>query len=494
MIHHSCTIALDIGTTSVKAMAVTTAGEMVAHHTALLTMHTDSEGAAEQDPEEVYAASIETLSTVAAAARQAGHAIDAVGLSAAMHSILPVSADGRPLARALTWMDGRAERQAAALWESAQGPQLYAVTGTPIHAMAPLVKLRWLAETRPALFHATDRFVSLKEWLWWRFFRAWEVDPSMASATGLLDIRSRVWHADALAYAGIREGQLSELVPVSHVRTEPNDERLRAAGLGAVPFHVGASDGALAQLGLGLTDGTTTALTAGTSLAVRRIANHAKTDAASRIFCYILDDERYVIGAPSNSGGIVIDWLHRQLADVGLPGVDQVAALCDAAASVAADDLLCIPYVAGERAPIWDARASGAFIGLRLHHTPLHLVRAALEGIAQNAHWIADAVLSGEPQPKRLLVAGTLFETKWLRQVLADVFQLPVDYLMDTDASTLGAIHAARAALQLPPLTHATDGVHSAETLLPDPTARDAWQAKVGEFRRLVRVVSSSNV
>ena len=154
---------------------------------------------AEQDPDVVAESATVALAQAVtqANARRATH-IARVGISAAMHSLLPVGADERPLSPALLWMDGRAEAEAHALWATPEGKALYARTGTPIHAMAPLAKLLWLRTHRPDMFAAATRFVSLKEWIWRRWLGAWEVDASIASATGLYNLRENVWDQEAL--------------------------------------------------------------------------------------------------------------------------------------------------------------------------------------------------------------------------------------------------------------------------------------------------------
>src|SRR5262249_39716443 len=196
------------------------------------------------------------LAQAVAQAHAAGYHIACVGISAAMHSILPVAADERPLLPALLWMDGRAESEARALWATPEGKALYARTGTPIHAMAPLAKLLWLRMRRPDVFAAAARFVSLKEWIWRSWLGAWEVDASIASATGLYNLRENAWDGDALRLTGIDAARLSTLVQTTSVRVGLRDERLLVAGLSAqTPFVIGASDGVLANLGLGAISG-----------------------------------------------------------------------------------------------------------------------------------------------------------------------------------------------------------------------------------------------
>ncbi len=317
----SCTIGVDMGTTTLKAAAFDEAGRELARAARSVKLFHPAEGQAEQEPQDVAEAITAAVAEVAAAARAQGYTVACVGISAAMHSLIPVADDGTPLGRAILWMDARAQAEAQELWDSAEGKALYAATGTPIHAMTPLVKLIWMRRRRPELLRQAARFVSLKEWVWRRWFGEWVVDASIASATGLYNLRTGGWDARALALAGISANQLSPIVPTTYVRTGVLDPQLLAAGIAPqTAFNVGASDGALANLGDGALSPRRMALTIGTSLAVRTGSPTPFTDTATRCFCYVLGPDLFVVGGPSNSGGIVLDWLfHDVLSDPADP-------------------------------------------------------------------------------------------------------------------------------------------------------------------------------
>jgi gluconokinase len=466
-----CTVGLDLGTTTLKAIAFDdTSGQPIARaaaHVALLSGGDASESEAavsggdemlraEQDPDSVAEAATAILAQVVAAARALNYSVVRVGISAAMHSFLPLGADERPLSPALLWMDGRAMEEAHALWETSAGKALYARTGAPIHAMTPLAKLLWLRARRPEIHAAAARFVSLKEWVWRRWLGGWEVDASIASATGLYNLRENAWDREALRLAGIDATRLSALVPTTIVRAGLGDERLLAAGLSAqTPFVIGASDGALANLGLGVVAGgageasDSVALTIGTSLALRVGRAEPLTDLVTRAFCYVLDRGQFVVGGASNSGGGTLEWLGRVLrggAESDGAVERHLSALLMEAGEVEVGDLLCLPYLTGERAPLWSEQARASFLGLDAQHTPAHLMRAACEGIIFNAWWIASGVFTLVGRPRAILTSGRVLELPWMRQLVADVFDLPVRTGSDADASAKGAAILARIA------------------------------------------------
>jgi gluconokinase len=172
------------------------------------------------------------------------------------------------------------------------------------------------------------------------------------------------------------------------------------------------------------------------------------TDTASRIFCYVLDDGVcFITGAPGNSGGVVLEWLAHALA-VGQPTADAqtLISLLNAAATAHDERLLFLPYVAGERAPFWNADASGSIIGLRLEHTAAHVLRAAVEGILFHARWMSERLFELLGRPTELIVSGKVLEVDWIQQLAADIFGLPVRFPGGADASATGAATLANIA------------------------------------------------
>jgi gluconokinase len=491
----ACTIGVDLGTTNAKAIAFDLSGREVARADAPVELFHDEAGAAEQDPADIYAAATEALARAAAQARDQGYRVERVGISAAMHSLLPLAADETPLGWAMIWMDVRARAEAEALWDSPEGKAVYQRTGTPIHPMAPLVKLIWLRTQRPETFQKAARFVSLKEWIWHHWFGEWRVDASIASATGLYNLRQATWDEGALRLAGIGANQLSPLAPTTYVRRGVREQRLLAAGITAdTAFAIGASDGVLANLGVGVIANDRMVLTIGTSLAVRTGATIPVADDASRAFCYVLDTDRFIVGGASNNGGIVLDWLYHKLLSGRLPGEPEgirLGALIAAAEHVRADDLLFLPYVAAERAPIWQADASGVLLGLRMEHTGVHLMRAAVEGIIFNAYWIASRLFERLGPPRQIVASGKVLGAGWIRQLAADVFGIPVHFQGTADASAEGAATIANIATGLWSWEYAVRRQDQGGTLTR-PSGDGDYQRRFQRYRRLATALLTS--
>src|SRR5690606_14102473 len=267
------------------------------------------------------------------------------------------------------------------------GHQLFRETGTPIHPMSPLCKLIWMNKHMPNIFQKTRKFIGIKEYVFFRLFRAYVVDYSIASATGLLDIHKLQWSELALSKAGITEKKLSSLVSVDYVLTL--DDEATACRWGVpigTPFVIGASDGCLANLGVGATTPGIASVTVGTSGAIRVVTDRSSTDSKERVFSYILRSGEFVVGGAINNAGVVRKWFIEQfmseLAQLSL-GMDSAALFDNEVRSIApgSDGLIFLPYVTGERAPYWDANAKGVYFGIQLQHNRAHFARAMIEGM-----------------------------------------------------------------------------------------------------------------
>ncbi len=425
-------IGVDVGTTSTKAIAFSSDGQVRAQSSQMYALYVPRPGWAEQNPEEILSAVVAAVRAVMQ--RVEPGAVAALGFSAAMHSVIAVDQAGKPLTAAIIWADNRSMVQVERLKQEGIGHALYLRTGTPIHPMSPLSKLLWLRETLPEQFQSSTRFISIKEFILHRWFNRYIVDYSVASATGLLNLQNLQWDEEALALVGLTPDRLSELVDTTHILRGLYPAYAEAMGLYPdTPVVIGANDGVLANLGVGAIAPSQLAITIGTSSAVRSVVPHPVTDPQGRTFCYALTENHWVIGGPSNNGGIVLRWLRdefcqAEVAQAKQRGVDPYDVMIEQADGISpgADGLICLPFLSGERAPYWNANARGIFFGVGLYHHRAHFIRSAMEGVIFNLYTIT-RVLSELVQPASEIRASGGFARSpvWL-QIMADVFNSPV--------------------------------------------------------------------
>ena len=443
----STVIGVDIGTTSTKAVAFSLAGRPLANHAVDYPLLTPSPGAAEQDPEEIYRAVLRSIRETVAKGRIARDDVVCISFSAAMHSLIAVDDAGAPLTRSITWADNRAAACAERIKKDHNGAAIYRRTGTPIHPMSPLCKLVWLREAQPQIFERAAKFVSVKEFVFHRLFGRYLIDHSIASATGLFNLAELSWDAEALRLAGVDPGRLSLPVP-----TTTHLEGLApglAGELGidaATPFVVGANDGVLSNLGVNAIKPKEVAVTIGTSGAMRTVVDRPVTDASARTFCYALTQRHWVIGGSVNNGGVIFRWVRDEFAASECEtakrlGIDPYEVLTRIAERVVpgCEGLLFHPYLAGERAPLWNANLRGSFFGLAMHHRKEHMIRAVLEGVIFNLYSILPAMEEAIGKVDLIKATGGFARSGLWRQMMADVFDRTVIVPESFESSCLGA-------------------------------------------------------
>jgi len=438
-------IGVDIGTTSTRAIVFDLSGKVLRACYNQYPILKPQATYSEQDPAVVFAAVLSTLKAALAFVNQ--KELLGISFSSAMHSLLLVDETGKPLTNAIIWADNRSQPQADNLLGTPAGKMLHHSTGTPVHPMSPLCKVMWFREHEPNLFNRAAKFISLKEFVFYKLFGKYLIDYSIASATGLFDLRQLTWFAPALALAGISTDQLSEPVTPTHQETGPDTTYATEINLTEpVPFIIGASDGCLSNLSLPTTGPGVAALTIGTSGAVRVTTPQPANDFQHRLFSYILMPNQFVVGGPVNNGGLILRWYREtfgsaEKAEARDKGLDAYDLLLQGAATISpgADGLLFLPYLLGERAPIWDAQARGVFFGINPNHTKAHFTRALLEGIVYGLYQVCLALEETSGPIQVIYANGGFARSAFWVQMVADIIGKKVFVQETVESSAWGA-------------------------------------------------------
>lgn len=474
-------IGVDIGTTATKVVAYGSGGSALASADRSYPLHSPHPGWAEQDADEVVSAVLDAIAEVVS---KVPEDVAAIGVSSVMHSLIGLDGDGRPLTPLITYADSRAWPQALRLRREL-GISLYRATGTPIHPMSPLVKLAWFAEHEPELRRQVSHWVSIKEHLLRRMCDSDVVDHAVASATGLFDLSTRDWYPDALEAAGVSSEQLGRLVPTTARIDGMRSEVAQRLGVPAsTPVVVGASDGVLANLGVGAVRPGVAALSIGTSGAIRVTVDAPRTDPDMRTFCYTLTDQQWVVGGAISNGGLVLRWLTDEL----FAGSDYDRLTAEAAEiPPGSDGVIMLPYLTGERAPSWSPLRGGVLFGLRMEHQRGHVVRAGLEGVALQLRLVGDALRDARGDFDRLRVTGGFVESELWLQIVADVLDSELEVPQVDEAVAYGAALLAMRGIDLiDDLSTATDGITIARTVPPGAGAVADYDRVAATYAELV--------
>lgn len=490
----SFVIAVDIGTTSTKALLIDRAGHIVANHSVGYPLYTPMPNMAEQNPDDIYTAVIEAIRYVMDKSHIAPHDVRCVSFSAAMHSLLAVDKHNNPLTPSITFADNRSAAYVRELEADQLGSRIFRRTGTPIHPMSPLLKLMWLKEHKPHIFNTAYKFIGIKEYVFAKLFNRYVVDYSIASATGMFNLEQLMWDRLALDTIGIGAERLSELVSPTFVISGLDPSVAAQMGLAEqTPFVIGASDGTLANLGIGAIEPGIHAVTIGTSGAVRAVVRKPLIDPDGRLFCYCLTEDYWVVGGAINNGGVVLRWVKEQLAtdeasEAQAQQLDPYDALMAIAEDVApgADGLLFLPLLAGTRAPYWNANARGVFFGLTLYHEKKHMIRAAVEGVMFRIHSVLQVIEQLAGETKQIKGSGGFARSRLWCSMLADIAGTQVTVPDCIESSGLGAAKLGLLAMgDIDDFSEVSDWDQTQLHFEPNLTHRTTYEELFGIFTRV---------
>ena len=484
-------LGIDIGTGSVKAVAVSLSGQSFEACQQYYPFNAPKPGYHEQNPEEIWKAFCATIKEVIA---KTGDQPQAISLSSAMHSLIPVDENGIPLAPMITWADNRSADIAIRLRSSEEGLAIYKATGTPLHAMSPLCKIIWMRENNPELFNKTHKFISIKEYIWYKLFNEFTIDHSLASCTGLFDIVNLCWYDDALSMAGISAAFLSKPVPTNYQKSYSNshEEQALDAIPPGVPFMIGASDGCLANLGSMANKPGIAAMTIGTSGATRVASNKPLPNSDAMTFSYILDAETFICGGPINNGGVAMQWWLKNIFGTE-PSEDDYERLFKQINEVPAGSggIIFLPYLTGERAPIWDSDSCGTFFGIKLQHRQSNFSRAVLEGICFAMKEVLDAIQQNAEPITQINISGGFTNSEVWVQTLADITDTQLVVVQTDDASAVGAAFMALKNMgSISEYPAYSPG--SLKIFLPDPQNAEAYRQIFLIYKKLYRDLKDS--
>jgi gluconokinase len=253
-----------------------------------------------------------------------------------------------------------------------------------------------------------------------------------------------------------------------------------------VPFVIGGSDGAMANLGA-TDESDSLVVTVGTSSASRIIVNRRRIDPGMRTFCYFIKDHQWLVGGASNNGGIVLQWLQEEFFQSG----KSVSDFLNQAATIkpGSEGLIFLPYLLGERAPIWDANAKGILFGIHIGHTQATMVRATLEGIVYCIYAISQAILE-QVDIRNIYATGGFARNELGLQILSDVFNLPVLVSETVENSAWGAVRCGMSAIGI----HASANVVISKKYFPDLSAHSVYVTGFRKFQKLYHLLKEEFV
>ncbi len=480
-------LGIDVSTTASKALLIDEQGAVVA------VASTPHEHASphplwsEQDPEQWWAATQQSIRQVLHVAAIDAAAIAGIGLTGQMHGLVLLDARGRVLRPALLWNDGRASAQCDAIRERLGLARLVALTGNDAFAGFTAPKLLWVSDHEPEIYARTAQVLLPKDYVRYRLTGAYATDKAGAGGTLLLDLARRDWSEEVLDALGISPDWLPPTFEGPAITGRVTEAVATATGLKAgTPVVGGGGDQAAQAVGVGAVAPEVWGLTLGTSGVVFAPSLTPTVEAHGRVhaFPHAVPGRWHLMGVMLSAAGS-LRWYHDTLA----PEHDYDALLADAAAlAPGCEGLLFQPYLTGERTPHADPMVRGAFIGLTIRHTRAHLTRAVLEGVAfglrDNVGLLEEA---GLPAPRQVRLSGGGARSALWRQILADVLGVELVTVQTTEGAAYGAALLAGVGTGLWPSVEAAceRTVRLDQVVGPTRAAKAIYDASYERYRAL---------
>lgn len=419
-------LAIDIGTTDIKfKLFENEKGSLVFK----FPVQTYYEG------NSVYQRPDEILTTVKKGIRKVlkeKKKINQIAFSTAMHTIIPIQKKN-PNLKMYLWSDKQATDIINKFKKTELAREFYYRTGTPIHSMSPFSKILHIKETRPDEFKLISHFQDLKSYLFSELAGENVTDYSNATATGLFNSLDFKWDQDILEYLKINESML----PTCFGPKETFSLLRNTIGLNELEEEIelvlGSSDGCLAALAAYKRTGSCLTVTLGTSGAVRKIVFERKIDWESQQFCYYVTDGIWVIGGATNNGGGVLEWLQNSFYNNKINIYSHLPILLNQMnyKNCLKSLPIFIPYIQGERAPIWDSGATGQLVGLSIKHTQDDIILSVVEGIFFNLKLIYEN--SFMETQDFLVLSGGVFKIEEFLQLISNIFSKNVCLVEETE-------------------------------------------------------------
>lgn len=485
-------LAFDLGTTGNKAILVNgSTCQVVASAFAAYPTHYTDNGGAEQSPEDWWASTRQTARELAAKAPAEFGQITAVGASGMMNGLVLTDRLGQALRPAIIHADLRAVAATVDLERKVGSDAIFAATSNRPDLHLTLPKAMWATQAFRRIIERAGFIVQAKDYLVGRLTGvAGVTDPSDASLTGGFDVRRRQWVDDLWETGGVPIRLLPEVVASTQIVGRVTAQAAAATGIKeGTPVVMGGGDGACASAGSGVPTGQEYNYLGGTSWIGLVLDSPLNDD---RLSAYCALDERVTVFGTVQAAGSSVEWIGRVL---GIPS-DEFAEMDKAAEKVGpgAGGLFFLPYLQGERAPMWDPAARGVFFGLASFQGREHLFRAVIEGVCYALRSIMDVFAANGygryPIASVRVLGGGARSALW-RAILAAVYQRPLSRVTDSSCATsLGAAMAAGVGVGLFPSVAeaarlvAVDGIEE-----PGITLAQAYGPRYAFFQSLYPVL-----
>jgi len=485
-----CILTIDVGTTNCKCVIFAQDGAIVGQGTASYPEQYPQPGWVEQKPEDWWTATMASVHEALSAPEIDRQKILAIGLTGQMHGILAMDGSGQALTPCLTLRDGRATAEEKEIVRTLGLERVYRITGARLAPSLPVVKISWIRKNQPDLYKRTRAFLPTKDYV--RYLLTGDIATEVIDAAGMLlyDVRDRTWSAEMVQAAGISIDKLPPIRSPWEVAGKLTERAAEQLGLVAgTPVVMGAGDD-IECLGFGIVESGISLEHIGTTGSIMTCVDQAVEDPAMAVELYPhVDPSLWLVGGSVNAAGGALDWAQRVFSDEESNGFHALLDRHEGLSPSLDNPLIFLPYLAGERCPIWDPAAKGGWLGLTVAHERTDLLRAVLEGVVFSLRHVLEKIEQMAVPVTSLAVQKPDRDSPWLA-LRASIYGKSLRVVGNPEPTALGTMILAGMGIGL--FTDMAQGVEATRgpEYLIDPDEEAA--ARYEWLYALYRKVSST--
>jgi len=441
-------LGVDLGTSGTKTVLFDQLGHAVASETVEYPLYQPHNGWAEQDADDWWNAAQVTIRSVLAKSGVNAEDVKGLGISGQMHGLVLTDENGIALRKSIIWCDGRTQAECDEITEAVGAERLIQIAANPALTGFTAGKVLWVRKNEPDVWAKAKHILLPKDYVRYKLTGVYAQEISDASGTNLLDVPNRCWSEEICKAIDLDMSMLPPIVESAAVAGTITEEAAKLTGLKAgTPVAGGGGDNMCAAVGTGVVVPGKAFTTIGTSGVVYAHSPEVQIEPEGRVhtFCSCIPGE-YVNFACMLAAGLGLKWYRDQFCQAEIQAAKEldtdpyVLTNEQAAKSpIGANRLIYLPYLMGERSPLLDNDARGAFIGLSAMHTRRDLLRAVMEGVTYGLRHNVDVMRQMGVNPEAMLACGGGAKSPFWRQMMADIFHTPVKTVQNTEGPALGA-------------------------------------------------------
>ena len=444
-------LVIDTGSSSMRGLLFGQDGEILLSARRTYQMRVPDEVTAVQDASDFKNSLEEICREIADQAENEKLEISGMSLTSQRSSVIPLSAEGEPLAEAMMWYDHRAQKICDEI-NRREGDRIYRICGMESSPVLSAPKMRWMKENMPEVYQSAHKLAGIQDYLLWLLTGEFVTDDSLASRSGLMDVVKRQWSEEMISLYGIDREKLCRLLPVGSIAGFVRGEFAEKTGIPAgIPVVTAGGDQQCSVIGQRMFEEDEIGITSGSGSYIVVSRETPVFDSGKRVTLTAASlPGRFVLEASNNASGTVYNWVKRMLYDDRKEITEMNQEILQSPPG--ANGVLMLPDLAGKGCPDWDGEARGCFVNIGFEAQKRDFARAALEGIAAEVAECVE-VLQGLCGRKefRLYSTGGLSKFSLYNQLIADMTGLPVLVTESSETTGSGAWAVGAAALGLHP-------------------------------------------